>query len=214
MATATWDDTGLRLYHAGVDRGMLYAGGDIPLSVPWNGLVSVTENPSGGDLQPYYLDGRKIFNVAAGEDFAATIVSFAAPFEFAPCAGRLRLSTGLYATEQPKVPFGFSYRTMIGNDSAGIGFAYKVHVVYNAIAQIADFTHTTDSASSTAAPYSWNVTTCPVVSPGVRPTSHIVLDSRRMTAGALAGAEVILYGNDTDDPRLPDISELVALLGT
>src|SRR5262249_5926841 len=100
MARVVWDDTGERLYQVGVDRGMLYL--DPGIAVAWVGLVSMTENPSGGDAQLYYLDGTAILNTPLGEDFAGAIEAFAAPAEFAPCAGRARLSNGLYAGEQPK----------------------------------------------------------------------------------------------------------------
>jgi hypothetical protein len=214
MTKAIWDDVGLRLYHVGVDRGMLYTGDKIPLAVSWNGLASVTESPSGGDPQPYYLDGRRILNIASGEDFAGTIEAYASPLEFAPCAGRLRLSPGLFATDQPRQKFGFSYRTLIGNDTLATGFAYKVHVIYNATAQISDFTHGTLVASPAPQTYSWTITTVPVVSPGVKPTAHVIFDSREVSVDALSGVEAILYGDDTHDPRLPLVSELVTLLAS
>jgi hypothetical protein len=212
MATATWDDVGSRLYQTGVDRGMLYVNDTIPLSVPWNGLVSVTETPSGGDPQPYYLDGRKILNVPAGEDFAATIVSFSPPFEFAACSGRFRLSNGLYSTCQPKKTFGFSYRTLIGNDVAGNDFAYKVHVVYNALAQLSDFTNSTITDSPAPTAYSWTITTTPVTVPGSKSTAHIIFDTRFVNASVMNVVEDILYGDYYNDPRLPSALELSALL--
>jgi hypothetical protein len=181
-------------------------------SVPWPGLSSVTESPDGGTANPFYLDGRKILNTTTGQDFGATIAAFGAPPEFASCAGQARISTGLYAADQPKESFGFSYRTMIGSDTAGIQFAYKVHVVYNATAKIADYTHTTDSASPSVSAYSWDISTFPVSIKGYKPTSHFIFDTRFVQPYIIGRLEAILYGDENDDPRMPTPEEIVTLL--
>lgn len=212
MSRVTWGNVGQRLFHAGVDRGMLYIGSYV--AVPWTGLVSVSEAATGGDPQPYYLDGQKILNIAAAEEFEATITAFSSPLEFASCAGRMQVSPGLYATDQPKQTFGFSYRTLIGNDVMGTAFAYKVHVVYNALAQISDFSHGTLDESPSADSYSWVIDTVPVTVDGYRPTAHIVIDSRLNSSDILLQVENILYGDDDDDPRFPSAQELVTLLAS
>lgn len=210
MARVVWDKSGQRLYHAGVDRGMLYVG--ISVAVPWNGLVSVTETRTGGDAQPVYLDGRKVQNIAGEEDFGATVQTFTFPIEFSGCAGRVQLAAGLYAADQPKQPFSFSYRTLIGNDVVGTRFAYRIHVVYNAIAKIDDFTHETNSASPSAKTYSGEISTVPVALTGFRPTSHIIVDTRKVSPDNLAAIEDILYGGFTNGPMLPSVPDLAALL--
>lgn len=208
MTRATWDDRGNRRYHTGVDRGMLYSG---LLGVPWNGLVSVATNSVGGDAQPYYLDGQKVLNIGSGEDFGATIVTYAVPDEFAPCAGRLRLSAGLYATDQPRQPFGFSYRTLIGNDVDGNAFAYKVHIIFNALAKIGDYDNKTIDASSEANTISIDVSTVPVSVPGYRPTAHVAFSTLTNSQDAMNGIEDILYGG-AEDPRMPTTDEIAALI--
>jgi hypothetical protein len=211
MPRVTWNPIGGRLFHAGVDRGMLYVG---PYAVPWSGLTEVIESPSGGAPTPYYLDGLKVLNIASSEEFAATINAVASPVEFAPCAGRIRLSTALFATDQPKNTFGFSYRTLIGNDLLGTKFAYKIHVVYNALAKISDFSHGTVDDSPTLNSYSWAIDTVPEIISGYKPTSHLVIDSRVNSDDIMSQVEAILYGDDDNDPRLPGAQELVTLLGT
>ena len=49
MSRLVWDNTGERLYETGVKRGVLYpaVNGEYPAGVVWNGLTSVSENPSG-----------------------------------------------------------------------------------------------------------------------------------------------------------------------
>lgn len=212
MTRVTWDVAGQRLFHTGVDRGMLYTGDLIPLAVPWTGLASVTEASAGGSAAPYYLDGQKILNLVTGENFAGTIEAFASPDEFAPCAGRSRLSTGLFAADQPRQTFGFSYRTLVGNDTVGTSYAYKVHVVYNANAQVSNFVHATLTNDPSPKTNTWAFTTVPVVGYGFRPTSHVIFDTRKVSSGSMLAVEAMLYGDDSNDPRLPDISELIPLL--
>jgi Concanavalin A-like lectin/glucanases superfamily len=207
----TWDALGERLFHTGVDHGMLYVGTEV--AVPWNGLLSVTQTADSSDNREYFLDGDKILNLPAADDFAAQLEALSFPVEFAPCAGRKELSPGLFATNQPKQLFGFSYRTRIGNDVAGTDYAYQIHVVYNALAQLSDFTHNTVDSSPSAESYSWNITTVPAIpADGFKPASHIVIDSRFLPAAILTPIENVLYGSSVVGPKLPSLQQLYSLL--
>lgn len=212
MASFTWEDSGSRLFQTGIDRGVLYV--DPNIAVPWSGLTAVNESPNGGDPTPYYIDGRKVLNIAAAEEFAATIEAFGFPQEFQPCMGRLWLSPGLAATDQPKQSFGFSYRTLVGNDLVGINYAYKVHVVYNALAKISDMDHSTVSDSPDALTYSFDIDTVPVSAPGYKPTSHFVFDTRLNDSDVISQLEAILYGDDSTSASLPSADVLVGLLSS
>jgi hypothetical protein len=211
MPTITWNGVGERVYHTGVDRGVLYPT-DNP-GVPWNGLVNVTAKPVYGNPQPFYLDGQKIQNIPGNEDFSATIEAFAAPLEFAPCAGRLHMSTGLFAGDQPKQTFGFTYRTLIGNDVNGVSFAYQIHIVYGATAQLSNFTHATNDDSPQASAYSWTITTVPINITDYRSSAHIIFDSRFNDEATMSAVENILYGSDSADPRLLTAEEILSPLG-
>jgi hypothetical protein len=213
MAKISWSTTGQRLYSTGIDRGVFYPE-DGSAGVPWSGLASITASPKAADAQENYLDGQKVLNIPAGEDFQATIEAFSAPPEFAICAGRLLLATGLYATDQPKETFGFSYRTIVGNDVLGTAFAYKVHVVYGALAKISDFTNASITDTPSAKTYSWDITTVPVAATSFRPTAHIVADSRLISSDHMSSIETILYGDDDHDPRMPTTTELIPLLAS
>lgn len=210
MPRVTWDSLGTRTFHTGVDRGMLYT--DPSVAVPWPGLVSVTEAPVGGDAQPFYLDGRKVSNRPSGESFGATIEAMSAPQEFASCAGKLRLSPGLYAGDQPKPKFDFSYRTLIGNDVQGAQFGYKLHLVFGATAQVTDVTRGTINAGSAAATRSWNISTVPLTPKGYRPTSHFIFDSRYTNVFTRTRLENMLYGDSNSDPHMPTLVEIQNLL--
>lgn len=210
MTRINWGSLGRRYYETGIDRGVLYV--DTAAGIPWNGLTGVAEAPSGGDPQPFYLDGVKYLNVAAAEEFQATLSAINSPRSFWPCDGTSQLAMGLYATQQPRKKFGLSYRTLIGNDVVGNDFAYKLHLVYNALAQPTARPNTTVNASVTPLPLSWQITTVPVEIPGGIPASHLLLDSRTVDPAALQAIEDLLYGTEGTDAELPDPADLIAML--
>lgn len=208
MARLTWHTLGSKQYEAGVDRGVLYVG-DNP-GVPWTGLTSVDESPDGGGIKSYYLDGQKYLQVASAEEYAATISALTYPPEFEQCDGSLSPRAGLMFMQQRRKPFGFSYRTMIGNEQ-GSDHAYKVHVVYNAIAQPTSRNYASIGDSAEPTEFSWSITTKPPAIPGYTRTSHIVIDSRTTDSRVLADVEEVLYGSDQFMPRLPSPTELIEM---
>lgn len=209
MTQLVWGTTGQRYYEAGVDRGVLYVAGSD--GVAWNGLTSVKENPTGADITPFYLDGYKYANIAAGEDFGATIEAFASPPQFAICDGTASVSNGLFIGQQPRKSFGFSYRTRLANDLDGTDYGYKIHLVYNALA--APSTKDNNSLSDTVSPLtlSWDVVTAPPRLAGFRPSAHLVIDSSQTPADLLAELEGWLYGDDLTAPYLPTTQDLATL---
>lgn len=204
MARIAWGKTGDRVYQAGVDRGVLYIDG---VGYPWSGLTSVKEATIGGDVKAHYIDGVKYAERRLLAEFAATIEAFTFPEEFAACDGTKSLGNGLFATQQRRKSFGFSYRTKIGNDVKGLDLGYKIHLVYNALAAPSDQEHNTLSDSPEAYTFSWAITTRAPVLDFV-PTAHFVIDSRDTPDGLLSYIEDVLYGSETLQPRLPSANEL------
>lgn len=209
MSRLTWGVYGERFYEAGVDQGVLYLAS--VAGVAWTGLISVSESPTGGEAKPYYVDGYKYLNLSSAEEFEATLNAYSSPSQFRVCDGEVAIHTGLYAAQQPRKSFGLSYRTRVGNDSVGTDHAYKIHIVYNALAEPSSRNHR--SLGDTADPdtFSWAITTRPPTLTGYKPTAHFIVDSRTADAGVLAELEDILYGTDEDDPALPTPAELIAL---
>lgn len=209
MSRITWNDVGERIFEAGVDRGVLYlknADG-----VPWNGLISVSESPTGGEVTPYYIDGIKYLNHVASEEFEATIEAYTYPEEFAECDGSMSVKNGLYAAQQPKKSFGLAYRTKVGNDVKGADYAYKIHLVYNATASPTDRLNATIGDTTEPFNFSWHVVTKPPNVAGVKPTANFVIDSREMPSELRRTIEDILYGSEEAEPRLPSVPELLYL---
>lgn len=210
MTRITWNQAGDKFYEAGVDRGVLYPRSGI--GTAWNGLIRVEESVSGGEVDALYLDGVKYLDFIAAEDFAATIEAFSAPEAFSECDGTKMLSPGLMVTQQPRYPFGMSYRTLIGNDVDGTDYGYKLHLVYNATASPSSRTNATLSDTVTPGTRSWTIQTVPPAASSYRPTAHLVVDSTKATASKLANLENRLYGSSSLTPSLPDPATVISIL--
>ena len=209
MTRLSWGSFGERFYEAGVDRGVLY----IPTQpgVAWNGLASVSENPSGGRAKPYYLDGMKYLNLSTNEEYEATLIALSSPSSFGVCEGNVSIHNGLIAAQQPRRSFGFCYRTNIGNDSSGIDLGYKLHLVYNALAAPSPRPHRSFGGTTEPTMFSWNITTKPPEITGMKPTAHLIIDSRSTDPEILSEVEDLLYGIDDDPSTLPTPDELIAI---
>ena len=197
MARLTWDSIGERFYFVGLDRGVLY-------------LPSV----AGGGPKPFYLDGIKYLNVSGSEEFEATINAYTYPDEFLECDGTAEVRPGMFLTQQPRVEFGLSYRTLVGNDVDGIDHAYRIHILYNALASPSPWVNKTIDSAVDPGTFGWDVTTRPAETEGYKPASHVILDSRDLQPEHLSIIEDILYGTDEDPARLPDFDELMEILDT
>ena len=208
MSRLVWGETGSRFYEAGVDRGVLFPP-NAAAGVPWNGLISVKEAPSGGDPQAYYQDGIKYIQIASAEEFDATIEAFSAPPEFTLCDGTANVYAGLFITQQPRKQFGLSYRTLIGNDVAAEAYGYKIHLVWNALAKPAARARVTISDTTEPLDLSWDITTVPPVIQNFKPSAHMVVNSTLAAPNHLAALENIIYGQDGIAPRMPSQQEVV-----
>lgn len=214
MSELVWDQVGERRYENGVDHGVLYipnGTGVYDIGYAWNGLVSVTESPSGAETTPQYADNIKYVNLTSAEQFGATIEAFTYPDEFGQCDGTAEPTPGVTIGQQGRKPFGLCYRTKIGtdlNEDAG----YKLHLVYGAKAQPSEKAFTTVNDSPEAITFSWEVSTTPAPVTGYKPTASIVIDSTKTGPTQLAALEDMLYGTVGADPFLPTPDAVLALV--
>lgn len=208
-----WDQDGQKLYETGVDRGVLYVceDGTYGAGTAWNGLINVNEAPSGGEPSPLYADNKKYLELVSNEEFGFTIEAYMSPEEFDVCDGSLEIAPGVYAGQQNRKSFGFAYRTLIGNDTEGTDYGYKIHIVYGAKAKPSSRDNATVNDSPEAITLSWECSTTPVDVPGGKPTAHIVIDSTRVAKDKITALEEILYGG-TEAAKLPTIAELIELM--
>lgn len=217
MAKLKWDQTGERIYETGVDRGVLYVynteGNKYGTGVAWNGLTAVNESPSGAESNPQYADNTKYLDLYSAEEFGATVEAFTYPPEFEECDGSAELVQGVTISMQNRKMFGFSYRTLIGNDTEGTDHGYKIHLVYGAKASPSEKNRSTVNNSPEPVNFSWEVTTTPVNVEGFKPTSHLIIDSTKVDPTKLKALEDKLYGDDSSgEPTLQLPDEVKTLL--
>lgn len=209
MPKLVWDNVGERFYETGVSRGVLYkqdATGAYGEGVAWNGLTAVNQSPSGGESNPQYADNIKYLNLRSREDFNGTIEAFTYPDEFEECDGSASPVPGVIVNGQARRPFGFSYRTEVGNDVDGDNHAYKIHLVYGATVSPSEKAYSTINDSPEPVTFSWEFETTPIQpttevdGKPLRPIAHIEIDSRDFTAEAakakLTAFENKLYGTN------------------
>ena len=211
MAALVWDQVGERVYQTGVDRGVLYLHDGAVAA--WNGLIDVEESTS-DELQSYYLDGVKYLENLLPGDFEGKLKAFTYPEEFDSVNGIASVAPGLAYYDQPSKSFNLSYRTGVGNDIEGMEYGYKIHILYNIIANPDSYAFATLKGSEVQpVEFGWNLSGTPVKIDNYRPTAHISIDSTKTSSDLLQAVEDTLYGTNFDDPRLPSIDEITAILG-
>ena len=214
MSKIVWDAIGEHFYETGVRNGVLYLedGGDpYGKGVGWNGLISVSESPSGAEPTALWADDIKYLNLYSAEEFGATIEAYTYPDEFAECDGSAALETGVLVGQQNRKSFGLCYRTVLGNDTLGNDLGYKLHLIYGCKASPSEKAYSTINDSPEAITFSWELSTVPVPVEGYKPTATLVVDSTKVDAAKLASLEEILYGSDNAEPRMPLPDEIKAL---
>ena len=224
MARLVWDKTGEHFYETGVKNVVLYpmSGNSYGEGVAWNGVTSIEENPSGADFNAIYADDIKYLNIQGAEEFGATIGAYTYPDEFAECDGSAVPVDGVAVGQQSRKAFGLCYRTTIGNDTEGIEYGYKLHIVYGARVTPSGKSYSTINDSPEPAEMSWEMNTTPVAVSGFKPTSIITIDSTKFSAQAdkakLTALEDMLYGKDGEGqtgtaPSLPLPDLVLSTLG-
>lgn len=201
MSKLSWVSTTENVYEAGLDKGVFYPPSGS--GVPWNGLVSVDENTNAEDPLPIFVDGVKVFDVPAPREFTATLSCYTYPDEFLEFDGYMEAAEGMYFGEQMPASFGLCYRTRIGSTKH-----YKLHLLYNMTATPGAVSRKTFANIPEPSLLSWKLQGAPMKTNGGRPTSHVVLDTRRIDKGVLRHIEEVLYGSDDNEPRLPSPNDL------
>lgn len=223
MSKLIWDKTGEKFYETGVKNGVLYERdetGKYLVGVAWNGLISISESPSGAEATPLYADDGKYLNLISAEEFGASIEAYTYPEEFAKCDGSIELVKGVYIGQQTRKPFGLCYKTTLGNDAEGNDYGYKLHIIYNALAAPSEKAYSSINDSPEAITFSWEITTTPEIVTNHKPTASITIDSTKVDKTKLTILEEILFGKDAGTegnqeatiPRLPLPDEIKTLM--
>ena len=175
----TWDANGERFYEQGVDQGVLYVMRDTPITedasqndlkmfgsafytngVAWNGLTQVSEAPEGGDPTDIWADNIKYLTIIGSQKLGGSMECYTYPNEFNPCIGYGQLASGVFASLQARIKFGFVYRTMVGSDLSSSADE-KIHIVYGCYANAPTRDHSTinDSPEAQTMSFDWTADT-------------------------------------------------------
>ena len=189
----------------------------IRTGVVWNGLTSVSESPEGAEPNDLYADDMKYASLRSAETFGGTIEAYMYPEEFGECDGTASPVAGVYIGQQKRKPFGFSYVSQVGNDTASEGDdGYKLHLWYNCTASPSEKSYETVNDSPDAITFSWEISTTPVPVKGYKPVSTITIDTTKLDAAgktALTTLEGMLYGGDNTDATLPSPAAVLTTMG-
>lgn len=222
MTKLVWGQTGSRWWETGVSNGVLYkkktTGNGVGATtkwegVAWNGLIAVTESPSGAELTDLWADNGKYASIRSTETFGATIEAYTYPDEFAECDGSAQAEDGVYLGQQTRAAFCLCYKTKIGNDTQDEDDdGYKLHIIYNATASPSEKQYSTVNDSPEAITFSWELNTTPINVTGHKPVSTIVIDSRTADPTKLAALEEKLYGGSSSTAELPEPDALLEMM--
>lgn len=203
MSALVWDAPDARQYEQGIDRAVVYIDGQ-PGFV-WNGLMSVVQNIVGGSKSEHYFDGKKYADIFTPSHYQATVKALSVPEQFLPCLGEIPLKPGVYFTRQPRIKFGFVYRTLVQP-----GEKSRIHIIWNATITRSARSHMTTSDSIEPSYLEFIVDAFAAPSNEIRPTAHVIIDQDDLVPEVWELFESILYGTDETDPYLPSQFEIIS----
>ena len=207
MAKLVWDQVGEHFYETGDDHAVVYPYNNTTKQYDsgfaWSGITGVTESPSGAEETALYADNIKYLSLRSAEEYAQTVTAYAYPPEFAELDGSAFPATGVRVYQQARKTFGFSYRSIKGNDTEGNDHGYKLHLVYGLTASPSERSYSTVNDSPEAIEFSWEMQGIPVAVKGYKNTCLLTIDSEDVDAGKLTQLENILYGTDAEPTYTP-----------
>ena len=216
MSRLTWNNAGEKIYETGVKDVALYvvdsATGKYGNGVAWEGVVNISDKPSGAETTKLYAEDVVYANLISAEEYKASIEAYTYPDEFAVCDGSYEIAQGINIRQQDRSSFGYVYKTTIGNDTKGMNYGYKLHVVYGATAAPTEVSHDSINESPEAGTFSWEIDTVPVAVKGKKPTAKVEIDSTKVSEGVMAKLEAAFYGNESNDAKLLMPDEIITLV--
>lgn len=228
-----WDGDGNRTYETGTDHGVLYRmneeGTGYEAGVAWNGLTAVSLNSSGAEETALWADNIKYLSIRAAEQFGGNISAYTYPPEWSECDGSKELIPGVFIGQQSRRKFGFSYRSIIGNDTKGNDYSEKIHVIYNSSVSPTQRDYETVNDSPSAINFSWEFSSTAAsftLNGKTYNTAEVTIDLTKATAEQKTAVYNKLWGKDPvgtsgeDDyvagtaATLPSIQDLMTFLNS
>lgn len=215
MTKLAWDEVGKHLFETGTSHGIIALLDDMGkygTPAAWTGLRSVTNSPDGAEETALYADDGKYLSLFSAENFKGSIGAYTYPDEFAIANGEVEVAKGVTVEQQTRKTFGFSYQTVLGNDVQGNEYGVKLHMVYGAKAQPSEKGYESVNDDPSAVELEWDFVTTPIDIEGFKKTSHLVIDSTKVTQENFKKITDALYGTADSEPKFLLPSEILALL--
>jgi len=227
MAKLSWDDDTKRYYETGTSQGVLYVkkdDGTYDKGVAWNGLTAFSESPSGAEETELYANDKKYGSLRSAEKFGGTLEAYTYPEQFEQCDGSLEVATGVTIGQQARKSFGFTYKTVVGND-VSTDYGYKLHIIWNASVSPSEKAYASINDSPEAITFSWELAATPTevtINDVKKYTASMVIDTTKLEDGKenakLKALENLLYGTDAEgsgqgtDPTLPTPNQVITTM--
>lgn len=223
MAKLVFHEEANRQLEGGVSDVVLFpmTSGSYDIGVAWDGVTAINENPSGADITDLYADDEKYASLQAAEKFGFGIEAFRSPPEFDACDGSETVN-GVSFGQQSRKPFGIAYKTKIGDaNHPGLDAGYKLHIIYNSLAQPSGRNYATINENPDAMSMSWDANSTPTKVTTLKPdgtpfksVSKITLNSiemkKKSKGDKLEEIEAMIYGDTNSDPTLPNPDQILA----
>jgi hypothetical protein len=196
-----WDQPNQKFYESGVSKGAVYVHqgpiqptDEIP-GVAWEGLMSVTESPTGAEITKLWANDMEYTQLVSMEEMEGKIEAHWYPEEFNPALGVLSPTPGFIVPQQALQYFSLAYQTRIHSDGGGEDIGYQIHILYNLTVKPFERNNMTMSDTPESMTFNWDFTNTKVNGvPGIdRPFSKLVFDSRTVDPAVLADINDILY---------------------
>lgn len=210
----TWDDAADRIFEYGVSQGVMYpleASGVYGTGEAWNGLINVSDNPEGADVNKLWADNIQYAGLRGAEEYHCSIEAYTYPDAFAECDGSAQPIPGMYVGQQPRKKCGLCWRTEIGNANTET-LGYKIHIAYGLDVSPSERSHDTVNDSPDAQTFSWDAEGTPMPMTGYKPTAKLEFDSTKLGAEKMAILENILYGSSSAAATLPTPDDILDAL--
>ena len=217
MARIKWDQVGERRYETGTKQGVLFVKtpeGEYGQGVAWNGLSSVKQQNDGAEPTDIYANDKKYLSLYSQENARGSIDAYTYPEEFEVCDGSATVAPGVHVGQQQRRAFGLAYSTVVGNDTQGNSYGKKIHLIYDARVSPSSRDYETINETPAALLMTWEYQTTPVdlSELDLDPAAAITIDSTLVNEEDFKALEDILYGTESEEPRLPDLQEVIEMM--
>jgi hypothetical protein len=214
-----WNQPNEKMFETGLSHALLWIQdpetGLYQNGVPWEGLFTVTETPTGRETNKLWAHNVQYTQILSDEELEGKIEAYQYPPELDAAMGVSRPYPGVKVSEQKRTRFALSYQTIINSDGEGEDVGRLIHFLYNLRLKPSERNSETVNETMDALVFSWDFTSTKVDWQGdslalFKPVSKVVVDTRYFSTNGLASLENRVY----ESPSLYTLPYLIYDLST